>query len=160
MQSTGQTSMHFSSFVQLSTMTKAMNHFSSDEFVKFPILHRRGAPAEPIRVSTSKTRAYGVCNSCAKCRVLFVACIGRKSDLEFASWIERPNKGGILPTSDLGLSQLGPYIPAAEVDSTGRIGHGALPPFTVAVMPFRLSGNVNFGPGRPCPPNHPFVCGG
>ena len=29
-----------------------------------------------------------------------------------------------MPTSDLGLRQLGPHIPAAEVDSTGRMGDG------------------------------------
>jgi len=38
-----------------------------------------------------------------------------------------------LPTSDLGLNHLAPYIPAAEVDSTVRIGHGALPPSAVAL---------------------------
>src|SRR5208283_3219855 len=101
MQSTGQTSMHFSSFVQLSTITKAMNHFSSDEFVKFPAPHRKGAPGGPIHVATSKTRAKSMCNSYAKCRVHFVTCSGGKSNPHLASWMERPSVGGKLPTSDL-----------------------------------------------------------
>ena len=69
-----------------------------------------------------------MCNSYTKCRVNFVACSGRINDSVLASWIERHNKGGILPTSDLGLSQLGPHILAADVDSTGRIEHGVLLP--------------------------------
>src|SRR5208282_3075986 len=124
MQSTGQTSMHFSSLVQLSTMTKAMNHFSSAEYVELRAPRRCGAPGPPIRVATSQAWLEEMCNSNAKCGVLFVACRGGISEPELASWIERPSVGGILPTSDLGLRQLGPHIPAAEVDSTGRMGDG------------------------------------
>jgi hypothetical protein len=130
MQSTGQTSMHFSSFVQLSTITNAMNHFSSDEFVKFPIPHRRVAPDRPIRIATSLTRAKSMCNSCAKCRMLLVACTQGKSNADLASWIERPIVGGKMPTSDdLALRHYGPHIPAGSgVICETRVLPGAVIP--------------------------------
>src|SRR5208282_4539365 len=110
MQSTGQTSMHFSSFVQLSTIMKAMNHFSSDEFLKFPAPHGSGAPGIPNRAAPSTAERIRMCNSSAKRQTLFVANNGRKNDAELARWIERPSLGGKLPTSDLGLSQPLEYI--------------------------------------------------
>src|SRR5271157_177458 len=122
MQSTGQTSMHFSSFVQLSTITKAMNHFSSDKFVKFQTPHRSGAPGIPDYAAASTTEPRRMCNSSAKGQALFVAYSERKSDSELARWIERPSVGVKLPTSDLGLSQLSRYIAAANADSNDRMG--------------------------------------
>ncbi len=86
-----------------------------------------------IRVTAAKRRANSMCNSYAKYRVLFVACSPRKIISEPVSWIEKPSVGGKLPTSDLGLSHLEAHIHATEVNSTGKISHGALPTFADTV---------------------------
>jgi hypothetical protein len=87
----------------------AMNHFSSDEFVNFPAPCRRFAPSQAVGIAAFKTGAKRMCNSHAKCQVLFVACNNTKARSELAKWIEKPNVGVKLPTPDLGLSQVGPW---------------------------------------------------
>jgi hypothetical protein len=104
-----------------------MNHFSSDQYGIFSVPPRRGALGRLTGVATSKRQENMMCNLYAKRRAHFVACSEQNSDSEIAGWIEKPNKRGKLPTPNLGLYPLVPYIPAAEVDSTGRMVHGALP---------------------------------
>ena len=68
-----------------------------------------------------------MCNLRAKGRMDFATSSEQNSGEPFSSWIEKPNKRGKLPTSDLGRSPLLSHIPAAEVHRTARIGYGALP---------------------------------
>jgi hypothetical protein len=73
MQSTGQTSMHFSSFVQLSTITYAMKQFSSGGFAGFQAAREMRVSGQSFPAALSTTRAITLCNSYAKRHMLFVA---------------------------------------------------------------------------------------
>jgi hypothetical protein len=114
--------MHFSSFVQPSTMTNDMNLFSSNQYVNHSGPYPAGALAGPSSGAESLGRAYGMCNSHAKRCDRFVASREGYGGAGMPGWIEKPNKRGKLPTFDLGLTPLSPHIPMAEVLSTARIG--------------------------------------
>ena len=77
---------------------------------------------KPLGVAASDSRANEMCNSCAKGNAYFVAWSERNRDAGMKSWMEKPNKRVKLPTPDLGLNHLASHIPAAEIDSTVRIG--------------------------------------
>jgi glyoxylase-like metal-dependent hydrolase (beta-lactamase superfamily II) len=68
-----------------------------------------------------------MCNSFAKFPALFAASRKQNREAEMASWLEKPNKRVKLPTSALGVMQLLAHIPAAEIETTVTMGHGALP---------------------------------
>lgn len=78
-----------------------------------------------------------MCNSYAKRIGRFVESSEWNRDSGTPGWIEKPNKRGKLPTSDLDLAPLSPHIPVAEVHSTARIGYGALPPWVRTVKSAR-----------------------
>jgi hypothetical protein len=65
--------MHFSSFVQPSTMTNDMYLFSSNQYVNRSDPYPAEALAEPPGGASSFGRAYGMCNSHAKRIGSFVA---------------------------------------------------------------------------------------